>query len=145
MFPQPLTHGLVVMGGSHLVLSVNFGATVEQQLHDVRTSVSASRHKCGATVLTTTVWMVTMCDRQPTCGRAFGNADPSLMLNPRVDTNELIFIICIHKQMHTHGYIHRIRTRAYTHTHTHTHTEREIERDEMKWWWIYAACTTPTI
>ena len=67
MFARLLTHGPIVTGGSHRVLSVNFGAAGEQQLDDVQTSVFASPHKSGVTPLTTTEWMATMCDRHTTC------------------------------------------------------------------------------
>ena len=50
--PPTPTQGLVVTSGSHLGLSVDVGATVEQQLDDVRTSAFVSPHEWGDTVLT---------------------------------------------------------------------------------------------
>ena len=117
MFPGPLTHGLVVMDGSHRVLSVYFRATVEQQLYDARSSVHASPPECGATALTTMAWAATMSVRHTTCEWAFVNAEPSLMLKPRPETEKSLFLIYIHKDTHTHTHTHTLWVALTSHEH----------------------------
>ena len=120
--PRPLTYGLLVMDVSHLGSRVDFGAMVEQQLYDVRSSVHASPPECGATALTTMAWAATMSVRHTTCEWAFVNAEPSLMLKPRPETEKSLFLIYIHKDTHTHAHTHTVGRPHITRTSTKSTT-----------------------